>query len=258
MLNHFGAIMGRSLARRCPAIMSGQMQAVVLTRGISAGIALSASSPLTNATHASCGSSGAPPAPPWHASGSMGKQRRLLAQVLIVDSGERILLARHTAKGLLPGLITGLIVEGLPGETAASAAMRAAREVADVDLGSEDVLELRAILDFHEAHCPDDVFEEYEFVVRVEKLHAAHEQSSNVHLASIPSANGEKTPSKPGLVPEFDAPMWYQVGQIPYGQMPADDRVWYPAILRGTPRKLLGRFWVDGPDLMQHEMWWES
>lgn len=174
-----------------------------------------------------------------------------------MDGGQRILLAKQTEKGLLPGRITGLLVEARPGEPPAEAAVRAAREVAGLELGPEAarLLELRAVLDFHESDVPGAVFEEHEFVLRRER--AAEGGVPEALFASLAASAEPGVDGRPGLVPEFEAPAWHALSEIPYGAMPADDRVWYPLALRGEPRLLLGRFWVHGPDLMQHELWWQ-
>mmetsp|Transcript_81877 Transcript_81877/g.162614 ORF Transcript_81877/g.162614 Transcript_81877/m.162614 type:complete len:216 (-) Transcript_81877:5-652(-) len=196
-----------------------------------------------------------PPSPPWAAEQAHTLRRRVLAQVLVVDHSKRILLARHTAQGLLPGQITGLIVETKQGEAIRTAALRAAREVAGLDLGSEEVLELKAVLDFYELDQPECFFEEHEFVVRTEQVKKLH--ALDVDAALALQETGTEV-AKHGMVPEFEAPVWYDLEQIPYGQMPADDRLWYPAVLGGATNRLLqGRFLNDGPILMQHEMWWQ-
>ncbi len=43
-------------------------------------------------------------------------------------------------------------------------------------------------------------------------------------------------------------PLWVDVGEIPYDRMWADDRLWLPHLLTGTP--FLGRFVFEGDDLL--------
>lgn len=207
-----------------------------------------------------------PPSPPWVTPGFAKLRQRLLAQVLFVDGEEkRILLARQTERGLLPGAITGLLVEAQAGESAHMAALRAAREVAGLDLGDESVLELRAILHFHETDYPSDVFVEHEFVVTAERLIGQSCWDGSALRAKLEQFHGASSIVRgtPGLVPQFEEPLWHKVTAIPYGDMPADDRLWYPLVLRGKRGPsgedlLAGRFWVDRQDLMQHDMWWTA
>jgi 8-oxo-dGTP diphosphatase len=47
-------------------------------------------------------------------------------------------------------------------------------------------------------------------------------------------------------------PLWTHSGQIPYEQMWADDRLWFPLLLAG--KRFRGRFLFDGDTMVQHEL----
>ena len=51
---------------------------------------------------------------------------------------------------------------------------------------------------------------------------------------------------------EEAAPRWTPLGEIPYDEMWADDRVWLPLLLDG--RTFSGRFVFDGDHMLDHEL----
>jgi 8-oxo-dGTP diphosphatase len=47
-------------------------------------------------------------------------------------------------------------------------------------------------------------------------------------------------------------PLWSPLAAMPYDEMWADDRLWFPLLLAGTPFR--GRFLFDGDDMLGHEL----
>jgi len=52
------------------------------------------------------------------------------------------------------------------------------------------------------------------------------------------------------------APLWSPLDAIPFDQMWADDRLWFPHLLNGQPFR--GRFLFDGETLLGHDLLLES
>jgi 8-oxo-dGTP diphosphatase len=48
------------------------------------------------------------------------------------------------------------------------------------------------------------------------------------------------------------APLWFPIDAVPFAQMWADDRLWFPHLLSGQPFR--GRFLFDGEALLGHEI----
>lgn len=48
------------------------------------------------------------------------------------------------------------------------------------------------------------------------------------------------------------APLWAPLGEIPYGEMWEDDRLWLPHALAG--RRFLGRYIFEGDAMLDHEL----
>eukprot|EP00471_Norrisiella_sphaerica_P010445 CAMPEP_0184495356 /NCGR_PEP_ID=MMETSP0113_2-20130426/31062_1 /TAXON_ID=91329 /ORGANISM="Norrisiella sphaerica, Strain BC52" /LENGTH=207 /DNA_ID=CAMNT_0026881513 /DNA_START=272 /DNA_END=895 /DNA_ORIENTATION=+ len=46
---------------------------------------------------------------------------------------------------------------------------------------------------------------------------------------------------------------WHDIDSIPFDEMPADDRIWYPAVLEGDCMR--GTFVFDGMTLIDHDAW---
>ena len=68
-------------------------------------------------------------------------------------------------------------------------------------------------------------------------------------FVSVFSANGYE-----GEPQETDeaAPLWVPTDAVPFDQMWADDRLWFPHLLSGQPFR--GRFLFDGDALLGHEI----
>jgi 8-oxo-dGTP diphosphatase len=48
------------------------------------------------------------------------------------------------------------------------------------------------------------------------------------------------------------APLWTPIAAMPYGEMWADDELWFPLLLAGVPFR--GRFLFDGDTMLTHEI----
>lgn len=51
-------------------------------------------------------------------------------------------------------------------------------------------------------------------------------------------------------------PLWYDIADVPYTEMWADDRVWLPAVLEGSG--VDGRFTFDGDKLLEYDVVFSS
>jgi 8-oxo-dGTP diphosphatase len=51
---------------------------------------------------------------------------------------------------------------------------------------------------------------------------------------------------------EEAAPLWFPVEAMPFDEMWADDRLWFPLLLAGT--RFTGRFLFDGDDMLGHDL----
>lgn len=67
-----------------------------------------------------------------------------------------------------------------------------------------------------------------------------------VHVFSAVGCEGE--PQETGEA----EPLWFSLDAIPFDQMWADDRLWFPHLLSGRPFR--GRFLFDGDELLGYEI----
>jgi 8-oxo-dGTP diphosphatase len=51
---------------------------------------------------------------------------------------------------------------------------------------------------------------------------------------------------------EEAAPLWFPIAAMPYHEMWADDEMWFPLLLAGTPFR--GHFLFDGDTMLTHEI----
>jgi len=65
-----------------------------------------------------------------------------------------------------------------------------------------------------------------------------------VHVFSATDCEGEPQET------DEAAPLWFPIDAIPFDQMWADDRLWFPHLLSGQPFR--GRFLFDGDVLLGH------
>ncbi len=70
--------------------------------------------------------------------------------------------------------------------------------------------------------------------------------SIHVHVFSATDCDGEPRETDEAI------PLWTDLGHIPYEEMWADDVIWLPLMLAGTP--FLGRFIFDGDAMLDHEL----
>ena len=138
-------------------------------------------------------------------------------QVLILVRDERILLVRH-ATGPFAGRFTGILGEKGDAESLEDACIRHVHDFLGIKLSPEQ-LRLRAVFDFIEFKnkqpstdgegSPSCFSREHEFVVTMEDECI----TPTCGLSSV--------------VPE-----WFDVQDIPFELMPADDAIWYPPVLK--------------------------
>jgi 8-oxo-dGTP diphosphatase len=145
---------------------------------------------------------------------------RETATLTFVRVDGMVLLIRKL-RGLGAGLINAPGGRVDPGETPAQGAVREAQEelcVTPIDPKEAGVLEFQFV-DGYSLRC---------------------------HLYVATSYEGVPTQTEEAI------PMWIDEREMPYGQMWADDRIWYPLVVRG--RTFKGRFLFDGEVMLGCEM----
>ncbi len=70
--------------------------------------------------------------------------------------------------------------------------------------------------------------------------------SIHVHVFSATGCDGEAEETDEAI------PLWTDLDRIPYAEMWADDVIWLPLMLEGTP--FLGRFLFDGDAMLDHQV----
>eukprot|EP00397_Hematodinium_sp_SG-2012_P045642 GEMP01051332.1.p1 GENE.GEMP01051332.1~~GEMP01051332.1.p1 ORF type:complete len:188 (+),score=32.02 GEMP01051332.1:159-722(+) len=149
-----------------------------------------------------------------------------LVQILVCHD-DKVLLGRHSSSHLLPGRFTGMIGEARTSESLEDAAKRVLVE--NCGLHTSGPFETRAILQFVEKDGSEII--EYEMFLQ---------------------DNGAGLPTKTELMTEIE---WYTFPSIPYAQMPADDRIWYPPFLeKARAAPFTGRFTFDGEICVRHHL----
>ena len=150
----------------------------------------------------------------------MGTKR--LAQMLVVDvAAGRILLAFHK-QGDMQGCYTGFLDELLEGETPESGAVRITTEQCGLIV---ELAELRAVFRFTGEDYPGA--DEYEYY----------------------TSSYRGTPREGVQV----RPQWFELDQIPYELMPADDALWYPPFLAGKLQRGSFHFGPGMKELLRHQ-----
>ncbi len=74
--------------------------------------------------------------------------------------------------------------------------------------------------------------------------------SIHVHVFVADQYRGEPTETDEAI------PLWYDIADVPYTEMWADDRVWLPAVLEGSG--VDGRFTFDGDKLLEYDVVFSS
>lgn len=143
-----------------------------------------------------------------------------VATLLFVLDGPRVLLIRKK-RGLGAGKINGPGGRLEPGETPLEAALREVREEVCLDA---NLVEHRGELSFQ-------FTDGY-------GLHA-HLFVAHAHRG-VPTETDEALPS------------WFDVADLPWDEMWADDRLWLPRVLAGE--RVRGRFVFDGEAMLDHEL----
>ena len=145
---------------------------------------------------------------------------RETATLMFVRMDGMVLLIRKL-KGMGAGLINAPGGRVEPGETPAAGAVREAQEelhVTPVGVREAGVLAFQ-FADGYSLRC---------------------------HVFTASAYDGVPTETKEAI------PLWIDEREMPYGQMWADDRLWYPLVLQG--RKFSGRFLFDGGILLGCEL----
>ncbi len=141
------------------------------------------------------------------------------ATLLFVVRGDEILLIRKK-RGLGAGKINGPGGRIDPGELPLAAAIREAEE----EVG---------ITPIEPSECGELSFQ---FV---------DGYSIHVHVFQSASFHGEPRETDEAI------PLWFALTDIPYDEMWADDRIWLPLMLKGTP--FVGRFIFNVDEMVDYE-----
>ncbi len=143
-----------------------------------------------------------------------------VATLLFVLRGEEVLLIRKK-RGLGSGKINGPGGRLEQGETPLAAAVREVQEeLCITPTGIRAAGELRfQFVDGYRLHC--------------------HVFTATGH-AGTPTETDEASP------------LWMSRGRIPFDEMWADDRLWFPHLLAGVP--FSGRFLFDGDTMLGHDL----
>ena len=164
--------------------------------------------------------------------GALTENPRRFAQLLVLDrSRERVLLGKHRA-GEFEGMYTGFIAEVFGRKTPRDAAvdalerggLRLGREEGFVFRGEERLAERGR---FRFAGWLDVPVVEHEFTLRLGDGVTLEERfPPRVHDGDADEGTRET------FDPRIDAvPRWFATNEIPYDEMPSDDRAWYPTVL---------------------------
>ena len=144
--------------------------------------------------------------------------------MIIVDSRlHRILLVRHKI-GEMSGYHTGLLGEINEDETPQEAAIRIAHDMCGI---SVQKAELRAVFEF----TFDDSDAETEYEYYTTQFNGRPRETDHIK------------------------PEWFEIDEIPYSLMPADDAVWYPPFLDGKLQRGKFHFARDNKTLLHHEVY---
>lgn len=142
------------------------------------------------------------------------------ATLLFLLEGDRVLLIRKQ-RGLGAGKINGPGGRLEPGETPSQAALRETQEevcVTVLDPASRGEVRFQFV-DGYALQC---------------------------HLFVATSYRGEPTETDEAI------PMWIPIDAVPYGEMWADDALWFPHVLAG--RSVDGRFVFDGDEMLDADL----
>ena len=147
-------------------------------------------------------------------------QPRETATLMFVRMDGMVLLIRKL-KGMGAGLINAPGGRVEPGETPAQGAIREAKEELHVTpVGAAEAGELNfQFTDGYSLRC---------------------------HVFTATAYDGVPTETDEAI------PLWTDEREMPYSQMWADDRIWYPLVLQG--RRFRGRFLFDGGILLGCEL----
>ena len=144
--------------------------------------------------------------------------------MIIVDSqSDRILLACHKT-GEMSGYYTGLLGEISANETPEEAAIRITHDMCGISVPKA---ELRAVFEF----TFDDSDAETEYEYYTTRFNGRPQETAHIK------------------------PEWFEMDEIPYSQMPADDAVWYPPFLDGKLQRGKFHFTRDIKTLLHYEVY---
>jgi isopenicillin N synthase-like dioxygenase len=164
--------------------------------------------------------------------GALSENPRRFAQLLVLDqSRTRVLLGKHRA-GEFEGMYTGFIAEVVGHETPRDAAVDALGR-GGLRLGREDGFcsgwdDVRRVPAergrFRFAGWLDAPVVEHEFTLRLGDGVTLEEET-----IPVPRGNDDRDVDEGTRVDVV--PRWFATNEIPYDEMPADDRAWYPTVL---------------------------
>ena len=170
-----------------------------------------------------------------------------VVQTLVVSKRAHAVLLGKWRSGALKGRFTGLLGAMHGEETPRAAAARvAASLVPQLPEVQPARLEPRAIFEFCEVPTWGESREGLRSTERTTELQYVYRLHDDEEMMGISSGSDNLSP--------LLEPQWFPLTDIPYDQMPADDREWYPQVLDPTGPCLTGSFVFRGRTLLRHNM----
>ena len=175
----------------------------------------------------------------------------IVVQTLVLRKSSPAVLLGKWRGGLLQGRFTGLLGALHGEETPCAAAVRvAAALVPQLPELQPARLEPRAIFEFCELPSRGEQGEGLAIIERTTELQYVYRLHDDEEMTGISSDGWGRKEGNNVLL----EPQWFPVTDIPYDQMPADDREWYPQVLDPTGPCLTGTFEFSGRTLLRHSI----
>ncbi|GAB5362613.1 hypothetical protein AAMO2058_000812800 [Amorphochlora amoebiformis] len=172
------------------------------------------------------------------------RMRPILSQVIVVREGSVLLVRWKT--GEFKGRKTALLGLVSQGEEIVDGAARIAKESVGLDLQPER-LSLRAIFSMRDAIDPPEP--DAEVPSTHEEGEIGFVEYSEHEFLYEATVNELLDPQETSIV----VPEWVPIDEIPYDQMPEDDREWYPRVLSGE--HMLGSFQFEKETCTKSQYW---
>ena len=172
----------------------------------------------------------------------------IAVQALVLNKRIPAVLLGRWRKGPLKNRFTGMLGAANPKEPPHNEAVRIATSlVPQLSLMQPERLEPRAIFEFQEVLSSGQDREgigSTEKTTELQYLYQLHDDEVEA-VMGIDSSNSRESMLEP---------QWFPLVDIPYNEMPADDRLWYPQALDPKGPYLSGSFKFRGTKLLHHDI----